>query len=265
MTRPPRPIRHTLRLYGHRGAPSRFPENTLAGFAAALQEGANALELDIHRTADRRFVVAHDPDGRRTAGVPEQIRSVTLDQVKRWQLAPGIPRTDPGGLSVPTLEEVLEAFPDVPMSIDLKPDDPAAVPPLLELLARQGASSRVTLASFSTRIVRSIRRLGYPGRTALSKVEVAIVRLLPAAVARHFVLGDVAAVPVKQGPVRLDASSFIARCHRLGLRLDYWVVNDPEEARRLLDAGATGIVTDDPARIVPVFRERWGSGPHSPS
>jgi len=255
MRKPASLARHPLRLYGHRGASARFPENTLPAFAAALEEGANALELDVHRTADGRFVVAHDPDGSRLAGVSDHIRSITLDQVKRWSLADDASLHSVDDISVPTLEETLEAFPGVPMSVDLKPDDPGAVPSLVELIARHGDAGRVTLASFSPRVVRTIRRLGYPGPTALSTTEVAAVRFLPAAAARRLVSGDAAAVPVRHGPVRLDRTRFIARCRALGLRVDYWVINDPEEARRLLAAGATGIVTDDPARIAPVFRE----------
>ena len=248
------PTRHSLRLYGHRGASARLPENTLAAFEQALAEGANALELDVHRTADGHFVVAHDPHGERLAGVSEQICAVGLDQVKRWDVA----TTGGRGLDrhcVPTLEEVLGAFPGIPMSIDLKPDDPSAVPPLLEVVARHDADDRVTLASFSTRVVRRIRELRYPGCTALSKLEVALIRFLPASIARRYVTGDAAHIPVKYGTVRLDGPPFIARCRALGLRVDYWVVDDPREARQLLDAGATGIMSDDPAAIAPVFSD----------
>lgn len=249
--------RPELRLYGHRGASALLPENTLPAFERALADGANALELDVHHTSDRHFVVAHDPDGRRLAGEPERIRLVALERVKLWKLMA------PGGeaaphCEVPTLDDVLEAFPGVPMSIDLKPDDPRAVPDLLELLARHGAETRVTLASFSTRVMRRIRDLGYAGPTALTRPEVAALRFLPAPLARRHIAGQAAQVPVRSGPVRLDARSFLARCRRLGLRADYWVVNDPRQARTLLDAGATGIMSDDPAAIAPVFLERTG-------
>jgi glycerophosphoryl diester phosphodiesterase len=246
-----------LRLYGHRGAPAHLPENTLPAFEKALADGANALELDVHPTADGHFVVAHDPDGRRMAGIAEDIRSSTLAQVKRWNVAVGTGRRDLECHTVPSLAELLEAFPEVPMSIDLKPDDPEAVPPLLEIVARHGAEGRVTLASFSTRVVRKIRTLGYPGRTTLSKSEVAVLRFLPGAVAKRYVTGDAAHIPVVHNGIRLDGRRFIARCRKFGLRVEYWVVDDPEEARRLLDLGATGIMSDDPALIAPVFNERY--------
>lgn len=248
--------RHQLRLYGHRGAPAHLPENTLPAFERALADGANALEIDVHATADGHFVVAHDADGRRMAGVPEHIRSITLDQVKRWNVAAGSGRGDLGHHTVPSLAETLQAFPGIPMSIDLKPDDPGAVPALLEVVARHGAEDRVTLASFSARVVRRIRALGYPGQTTLSKFEVGLVRFLPKALARRNISGDAAHIPVVHSRIRLDGRRFIARCRALGLRVEYWVVDDPEEARRLLDLGATGIMSDDPGLILPVFDER---------
>jgi glycerophosphoryl diester phosphodiesterase len=165
-----------LRLYGHRGAPAHLPENTLEAFERALADGANSLEIDVHPTSDGHFMVAHDPDGRRMAGVVHDIKSSTLDQVKRWNVAVGAGRNDLDPHTMPTLAETFEAFPDVPLSIDLKPDDPDAVAPLMEVVARYGAEERTTLASFSTRVVRTMRKLGYPGRTTLSKSEVAVLR-----------------------------------------------------------------------------------------
>ena len=247
---------HKLRLYGHRGAPAHLPENTLPAFERALADGANSLEIDVHPTADGHFVVAHDADGQRMAGIAEHIKTSTLAQVKKWNVAAGAGHDDLDLHTVPSLAETLEAFPDVPMSIDLKPDDPDAVAPLLEVVARHGAEDRVTLASFSTRVVHRIRRLGYPGRTTLSKTEVTMLRFLPAALAKRFVKGDAAHIPVVHSGIRLDGRRFIARCLSLGLRVEYWVVDDPDEAGRLLDLGATGIMSDDPALIAPVFRER---------
>lgn len=235
-----------LRLYGHRGASARAPENTLPAFEMALADGANALELDVHRTSDGHFVVAHDADGSRLAGCDHSICELRLAEVREWRL---------GSASISTLDEVLEAFPGTPLSIDLKPDDPRAVAPLLALLSAHRAEDRVTLASFHDHLVRQARRLGWRGRTALTRSEVAALRLAPLAVARRIVRGHAAQIPLRSGVVRLDRRAFLERCRTLGIRADYWVVNDPDQARQLLAAGATGVMTDDPGRIAPVFRE----------
>lgn len=251
---------HELRLYAHRGASAKLPENTLAAFQRGLEDGADALELDIHRTADGHFVVAHDPDGRRVAGEAAEIRRLTLAEVRGWRLqgAPPAPET-----RVPLLTEVLDAFPGVPMSIDLKPNDPSMVPPLLEELAAHDGERRVTLASFHDRLLPLVRRRGWRGRTALSRFEVAALRLLPAGLAARLIHADAVQIPRRTAGLRLDGRRFIAACRRLGLRLDYWVVNDAVEAEELLAAGATGLMSDDPAIVAEVYRRHHTTADHA--
>jgi glycerophosphoryl diester phosphodiesterase len=58
---------------------------------------------------------------------------------------------------------------------------------------------------------------------------------------------------VRAGPIELGRRRFIDTCHALGIRVDYWVINDPIEAEVLVDRGADGIMTDDPAGIAPAF------------
>lgn len=245
---------HELRLYGHRGASARRPENTLAAFHQAVEDGATALEIDVHRTADDHLVVAHDPDGRRLAGTSAKIRDLQLVEVKRWRLAD---RRDGGEArhTVPTLDELLGEFPATPVSLDIKPDDPRAVLAALRIVAARGAEQRVTIGSFHDRLVRLVRRLGYAGATALTRREVAAARLLPLALSRRLVRGDAAMIPRRGWGIRLDGRAFVARCRRLGLRVDYWVVNEPAAARALLAAGATGLITDDPRAVAPVVAE----------
>lgn len=233
-----------IRLYAHRGASLQCAENSLEAFKMALEDGANALELDVHSTSDNRFVVTHDADGRRMAGDCRRIKTVTLDEVKKWRL--------PAGESIPTLDEVLEAFNGTPMSIDLKPRDPSLVPAFLKALQKRGAESWVTVASFHHSVLSEVRRLNWGGRTALSRLEVGWLRLLPEALAGRMIQGHSAQIPLAAGLLRFDGSAFLERCRRLGLRTDYWVVNDPDVADRLLQRGATGLMSDDPGRIAPV-------------
>jgi glycerophosphoryl diester phosphodiesterase len=248
-------VHHELRLYGHRGASALVPENTLEAFEQALADGATALELDIHRTADGRLVVAHDPDGSRMAGSDTRICDCTLDEVKAWNVGRGFDAVAGTVHAMPTLTEVIDAFPRIPISVDLKPNDPRAVPELLHHLRTAGAENLVTVGSFHDRLVYQVRRLGYSGPTALTRGEVVALRILPLSICRRTVHGNAAMIPRSHGPIRLDSASFITRCRMLGLRVDYWVVNEPRAARELLARGATGIITDNPRAIAPVMAE----------
>lgn len=251
------------RLYAHRGAASERPENTLDAFARALALGADALETDLHLTADGHVVAAHDTTLARTAGSAVEIRRATLDELRRSDVGWGFVDRDGGrpfagrGARVPTLEEVLDAFPGVPINVDVKQRTPSMVRPLLDLLRRARAEERVLVTSFDAVVLRAVRAAGYPGCTGLSLTEVLRLYTTPAAALRAMPLGGGAVqVPPRARGLRLDTPGFVAKCHALGLRVDYWTINDPAEAERLLALGADGIMTDDPAAIAPVFA-RW--------
>jgi glycerophosphoryl diester phosphodiesterase len=242
-------------LFGHRGAAAEQPENTMPSFRRALEVGATAIETDVHLTADGHFVLAHDADGRRMANVLGAIRDSRLAEVRGWDAGWGFVDDAGGrifagrGYRVPTLEEALVELDGVHFNIDVKPSDPEVVPALLALLRRLRAQDRVRLASFSAKVMGRIRALGYEGETALTTGEVlrAVARLPMER------CGNAAQVPLRVGPLALDTAAVIERFHRRGLRVDFWTVNDPETARRLLALGADGIVTDDPARLAPLF------------
>jgi glycerophosphoryl diester phosphodiesterase len=242
------------RLYAHRGAPCERPENTLPSFERALALGADALETDLHRTADGRLVLSHDPVLTRTCGVPLVIRTSSFDDVRSCDagfgfVAPDGSRPFAGrGIRVPTLDELLDAFPGVPVNVDLKQRAPSMVDAVLARLRARGDEGRVLVASFHPATLRAVRRAGYPGKTCLGPDEVLRVYSAPLAVLRQLPpRGDAAQVPRSLRGLRLDTPTFLARCHALSIRVDYWTVDDPAEAARLVALGADGIMTDDPA------------------
>src|SRR5439155_27081166 len=117
----------------------------------ALELGADALEMDVHLTPDGHLVVAHDDDARRTTGVPRAWTDMTLEEIERLDAGWGFIAKDGSrpfaghGIRVPRFEDVLAAFPDVAINVDLKV---GAVEVALELLRRVHAVDRVRLASF---------------------------------------------------------------------------------------------------------------------
>ena len=242
-------------LYAHRGAAADLPENTIPSFRRALDVGAHALEMDVHLTGDGHVVVSHDATGERMAGVHRRIRDCSLSEVRSWDMGRGFAR--PAAIAgqtlrMPTLEEVLVEFPGVPINVDAKRR--AVTGPLVALVRRFGAEGRVRIASFDGPTLHAVRALGYAGETGLCRSEILRLVLLPARVHRVFPLhGRAAQIPTRAGPLALDTAELIAKCHALGLLVHYWTINEPACAARLLGLGADGIMTDDPARLAPVF------------
>lgn len=258
----PRPVR----LYAHRGAAAELPENTMESFARALEIGADALEMDGHLSSDGHVVISHDSVASRMCGIDARFRESRLDEIRGWDAGHGFTDGDGGrpfaggGLRVPTLDEVLAEFPGIVINLDLKQVRPSMVEAVIDAVRRADAAEHVTLASFSLATSLAVRRAGYRGDTALARTEVAaLLAISPALLRRLPWRGQAAQVPPRFGPLDLSSPRFVARCRRLGIRLDYWTINDAAEARRLLVAGADGIMTDDPAALLETFT-RWRDG-----
>ena len=268
----PRPAR----LYGHRGARGRCPENTLLSFASALQDGANALEMDVQRTKDGVVIVFHDDDGARMAGVATRLADPTFAHGPRWDLgrgfllpvgeaAPPSLGGDPTrpyagrGLAPPKLVDVLRAFPGIPINIDLKTRDPALVADVVQIVDDEKATDRVLLTSFLDEVIEAVQATGTRAATGLGPSSVRNLRLLPSFAARRVLRrhvlrgGSRVQIPPRVSLLRLDGADFIARCHDLGFAVDYWVIDDVDQGRALLDRGADGLMSDFPRRLAPLF------------
>lgn len=145
-------------VVAHRGVPVSCPENTLASFALALQQGANALETDLRFTADDQIVLHHDATLERTTNGTGAVRAHTLTQLKtlRTRKRDGTLTDEP----IPTLLELIELTgAKVPLLLELK--DPLFLEPthamaLANMLASTGMSEQVALMSFHFEHVQSV-------------------------------------------------------------------------------------------------------------
>lgn len=114
------------KIVGHRGAISLGMENTIAGFKNAKKIGVDAIELDVQATKDGAFVVFHDDDLTRLAGVKARIRDLTFQQIAEIHLL--------NNETVPLLYDVLEIIDGIPVVLDIKTDH--NIPALMEILAQ---------------------------------------------------------------------------------------------------------------------------------
>jgi glycerophosphoryl diester phosphodiesterase len=247
---------HSPTIYAHRGASFELPENTLEAFGLGLELGAQAIETDAHMTRDGRIVLSHDSSGERMAGVARAISDATLHEVRSWDIGARFVPRRPGAFRpgtafrMPTLDEALRAYPDVMFNVDAKQTAPDMIPALLRTIRSAAAEDRVRIASFSTANLRRTRSLGYTGETGLSPSEIARLMFVPRTALRWLrVNGHAAQVPRRAYGVSFASQPAIDRFHILGLRVDFWTIDDPSEASRLFAMGADGVMTDDPRTV----------------
>lgn len=146
-------------LLAHRGNRARCPENTLAAFRQALADGADALETDLHLTADGVFVCIHDATVDRTTDGRGPVAAMTLAELRRLNASCGRPEFQDE--RVPTLAELAELLPaDVALALELKTDrflEPAVCRRLVEELAAAGVLARTVALSFSLARVQAVQ------------------------------------------------------------------------------------------------------------
>jgi glycerophosphoryl diester phosphodiesterase len=219
----------------------------------------DVLEMDVQLTRDGHLIVMHDEDGARTTGARVVWGDIDLADALKLDAGWGFVAADGSrpfagkDIRIPTFDDVLVAFPRVRLNVDIKGE--RAVDVMLDVLRAHNAADRVTLASFHLATMRDVRRRGYSGETTLSRPEVASLLALPAVLWRQLPLtGTAAQVPVSGAGLHFDRAAFIAKCHSIGLRVDFWVIDDATEAARLLDLGADGIMTNAPSVIRALFQ-----------
>lgn len=253
------------RLFAHRGGALEAPENTLEAFSRGLAAGADRLELDVHGTADGAVVVIHDPTLDRTTDGAGEVRRHTLAEVQRldaghhFRDSQGAPSFRGTGVRIPTLGELLEACPGVPLNIEIKQYEPSIEDAVLEVLDRFSARAQVLLAAEDGRIMERIRALASGVLTGSSVDDV--VAFAEAwerdqlTGYRH--PGAALQVPPDFLGRPLVTADLVERAHRLGVEVHVWTIDEPGEMERLLGLGVDAIMTDRPTLAAATF-ERLG-------
>ncbi len=250
-------------VFGHRGGAKIGPENTLLAFARALAAGADGLECDVRLSADGVPVVIHDPTLDRTTDTTGPVSALTADELARVDAtcrfqptAPAQAVTEPVG--VPTLQRVLEQFPGARVIIELKDTHEALARAVAGLVGSLAAEGRVCVGSFHRAVLEAVRSVapGIVTSASLREAQLTLARSwlplprLGTAPYRAF------QVPERSGRLRVVRPAFVRQAHREGAVVQVWVVDTPEDVRRLLAMGVDGLISDRPDLAVPA-RDAW--------
>jgi glycerophosphoryl diester phosphodiesterase len=245
-------------LIGHRGAAALAPENTLASFRAAVAAGVDLVEFDVIRLRGGELVVAHSHD---LFEVSHGAMRGSMRNMRVEELRDACP-------DLPTLDQALEFFaseaPETGVHVDLKAA--AAAEAVSAALDRFGLCGRSLVSSFHHDALRRLSRLepdlrcgvsfprdrlGVHRRKSMGPVVGGSLRALGRATPR---LVDLLLTRSRANTLVLHhalvSAAAVGRAHARRAPVIAWTVDDPQDFRRVEDAGVDAIVTNNPSIFV---------------
>ena len=294
-------------LIAHGGGNKEFPDNTLEAFYNAYSVDKNVMmETDVSITADGVVILSHDTtidrktnqtgaiaDWKYSDLIEQRVDFSYTNKTKNQKLVEGSERVkfktddgvevtpldveypegveprDPEVFLATTLEELVRAFPENRINVEIKQEGELgkrAFDEILAILERNDAFDRVVLASFHAEIYDEFRRYQKEGRVpdnfmyspSVSGAAKYLIMYL-AGVDLFFTDGMcVFQIPTDEYGINLAREDVINNAHRHNLAVHYWTIDDKETMRRLIDIGADGIMTNYPHRLAEVLAEREG-------
>lgn len=232
--------------FAHRGGALEAPENTMAAFEYAVGLGYRYVETDVHATRDGQLIAFHDDRLDRVSDGHGLVAGIDFADVARARIA-GVHR-------IPTLADLLGAWPSLRVNIDPKSD--AAVEPLIRVLRDMRAQDRVCVGSFSSRRVAKVRA-AFDGAicTAMGPRDVLRFKAASYGVPAGRITAACLQVPVSTSGLSFADARMIRTAKLWNKPLHVWTIDTADEMERLLAIGVHGIMTDRPRLLRDVLKK----------
>jgi glycerophosphoryl diester phosphodiesterase len=231
-----------MRIYGHRGLNDSAPENSMAAFDKAIQEGADGIEFDVQLSKDGEVVVIHDFTVNRTTDGQGAVSEKSLAELKALNLLDDKGRT----LKVPTLKEIFEAYQEnVLLNIELK--NPSRFTndiceKVVQLVDEFELQDRVLISSFDHRLLKRVSDLNPNIRLGVLMYSYLLNPI--------DYIENLGFVPHSIHPAtEFVDEDFIALLRNHGHKVYVYTVNDPDDMAYLSQIGVDGIITDRPSQM----------------
>jgi len=222
-------------IIAHRGASADLPDNTLAAFALAADQGADGIELDVQFSADGQLVIFHDFTLERLTGIKKKVSDLTVAEFKDIDLGEG--------QTVPTLDELFEMMgPRILYNIELKDfglRNSGLEMAVADRVESFGLDNLALISSFSPWSVRRARQVFN------RSIPVALIRMRGIYKYGYWIANGEADHP----HYSMVDEAYMTWARKRDYRIHVWTVDDPDEARRLVQLGIDGIITNKPQFI----------------
>jgi len=254
--------RPPVMVIAHQGGDDLWPGDTLFAFQNAADLGVDVLEMDLHITKDDVLVLIHDETVDRTTNGSGSVEEMTLAEIKaldagyRWSPDGGATFPFRGqGITIPSLEEVFQAFPNYRMTIELKKTERSMAAPFCALIRQYDMQNRVLVASFHDARLAEFRAECPEVATSSARQETTTFVLL----SKVFLGGLVSPsyyslqVPEKSSGITVMTAQFVRAARARNLKVEPWTIDDPAQMRQYIEWGVDGLITDRPDLLLEVL------------
>ncbi len=262
----PQPGDHKPLVLAHQGGEGLWPSNTLFAFQQAARADADVVDTDMHMTKDGVLVLMHDEAVDRTTNGHGAIRDLTHAEIKQLDAAYNFSIDDGKtfpyrgqGITIPTLEELFQAYPDKRFGIEIKQTDPIPTAQRFCALIRQyRMQDKVLISSFRQENMDAFRTECPEVATSATENEVKLFYVLNLLGMTRILTPNYSSfqVPEESGGLPVPTPQFIAAARERHLPIVPWTINEEADLKRMIDLGMDGINTDYPERLLQLLSQR---------
>ena len=242
-------------IIAHQGASLELPPNTIEAFQLALDYGADIIELDIWRSMDGIWVVIHDGNLLRIAGVNKDITKMSLEEIQSLDAAYNFSDSSGNylyrnkGYRIPSLEEVLKRFNSEKINIEIKDHRKLGLSDLFELVKKYDMEQKILFISSNYSVIKEFRKIS-KNKIATGASKSDIKRMIYFGNLPWYKIPfDAFQMPFYSKKVEkygLKNPKWIKNMRSKGLEVHYWTIDNYEDIKKVFSIGASGVITNRP-------------------
>ena len=242
-------------IIAHQGASLELPPNTIEAFQLALDYGADIIELDIWRSMDGVWVVIHDGNLLRIAGVNKDITQMSFKEIQSLDAAYNFSDSSGNylyrnkGYRIPSLEEVLRKFSSEKINIEIKDHRKLGLSDLVELIKKYDMEQKTLFISSHYSVLKEFRKIS-KNKIATGASKSDIMRMIYFGKLPWYKIPfDAFQMPFYSKKVErygLKNPKWIENMRSRGLEVHYWTIDDYKDIKKTFSIGASGVITNRP-------------------
>jgi glycerophosphoryl diester phosphodiesterase len=244
------PNLNKMRIIAHRGSSGEAPENTMIAFKRSIEEGSDAIELDIHLSKDNEIIVCHDATVNRTTNGTGYIRDMDLSALKQLDAGSWFAERF-AGETLPLLNEVFELVPNhILINVEIKNKyEGHLLRPLLELIMKYNRIDSVVISSFDHKFLKLLK---------FQEPKIKIGVLISSNminVMKYIDSMEIEVYSIHPNYKFMDNED-IQEVVKQGLEVYPYTIDSLEALQSAIDSGVTGIMTNYPLRLKDIINLR---------